>query len=295
MQGLDSSWRNRRVLVTGCTEFLGLEVTRELLHQQAHVIGLVHDRKAGAIFAREQAAGLFHLVQGRIENTFRVHSALAIHEVSAIFHLAESSLSSNSTGKNRAVDDRGTTAVLQAAALYSHRLPIVVASPSNQLRVLNSEVGGKQAPIGIARFGKLFGGRDNSESSIIARTISFLNEREREVAREDSSHDFVFIRDAARACLAVGEAIDSGSYPLDATFRTGWEMSEAEMAENVRDMIAGHALKAGFEEETPANPFSWRPEYSFVDALADAIECYRATARSRNESIRSTYPGRKAA
>jgi nucleoside-diphosphate-sugar epimerase len=298
MEESTSQWRGRRVLVTGCTGFLGAAVTAELLNQQAHVIGLIRDRNMGAMFAREREAGLFHLIHGRIENTFRIHSAVAIHEVSAIFHLAHESAepkaSSMPSEVSQIADDRGTAAVLRAAALHHPRLPVIVAKPVNQLRILNSDVERATIPHGIARFGELFGGTDRGMSRVVPRTIATLLARETGVAIEGSARDFVFIRDAARACLAVAEAVGSGSYPLDVTFRSGWELTEAEMTRVIGDVFAGRKPKVAFEE-TPANPFGWRPASSFDAAVTETIEGYRESARSRAETTRLTDPVRKAA
>jgi len=301
MEGCTSQWCGRRVLVTGCTGFLGAAVTAELLNQQAHVIGLIRDRNAGAIFAREREAGLFHLVHGRIENTFRIHSALAIHEVSAIFHLANESAepkASNMPGEESQIaDDRGTAAVLRAAALHHPRLPVIVAKPANQLRILNSNVEGTAIPNGVVRFGELFGGTDRRMSRVVPRTIAAHLARESGSAIESSkgsTRDFVFIRDAARACLAVAEAVGSGSYPLDVTFRSGWKLTESEMARFVGDVFAGRKPEIALEE-SPANPFGWRPANSLEAAVTETIEWYRESARSQAESTRGTDLARKAA
>ncbi len=301
MEGRTSQWRGRRVLVTGCTGFLGAAVTAELLNQQAHVIGLIRDRNAGAIFAREREAGLFHLVHGSIENTFRIHSALAIHEVSAIFHLAHESAEPKPPRKpseaSQIAADRGTAAVLRAAALHHPRLPVIVAKPANQLRILNSDVEGAAIPPGIVRFGELFGGTDRRMSQVVPRTIASLLARESGVATEgskSSTHDFVFIRDAARACLAVAEAVGSGSHSLDVTFRSGWELTEAEMARFVGDVFAGRKPEVTLREP-PTNSFGWRPANTLEAAVTETIECYREAARSQAESSRATDRLRRAA
>ena len=88
MDDADQPWSGRRVLVTGCTGFLGGWTVRDLLARGAAVVGLVRDRAAAGRFARHGLAGRVYPVHGRIENTFRLHSSLAVHEVSAVFHLA---------------------------------------------------------------------------------------------------------------------------------------------------------------------------------------------------------------
>src|SRR5438477_8109894 len=109
-----SFWRGRKVLVTGCTGFLGGAVARELLARGAEVVGLINEQPAPDLIGAQ--GGRVHLVRGRTDNVFRLHSAMAVHEVSAVFHLA---------AHGPFAEDRGTPAVLQAANLYSRRVPVV--------------------------------------------------------------------------------------------------------------------------------------------------------------------------
>src|SRR5258708_24629045 len=100
-----SPWRGRRVLVTGYTGFLGSAVARELFARGAEVVGLVNDRPAHEISGADPGGGRVHLVRGRTDNVFRLHSAMAVHEIAAVFHLAAHA---------PFPQDRGTPALLPA-------------------------------------------------------------------------------------------------------------------------------------------------------------------------------------
>jgi NAD(P)-dependent dehydrogenase (short-subunit alcohol dehydrogenase family) len=178
MDGDASPWHGRRVLVAGCTGFLGIAVTRELVARGATVIGLVRDRSRAAVIADEIAAGTVRVVHGRVEDAARMHSAMAVHEVSAAFDFTGS--------------DRGTTALLGAAALYHPRLPVVTARPANQLRINLDQK--PPVPFGVARFGEL---------------------------AADAAADGLTVGDAARACLALAEALAADGTSRDITFRPG--------------------------------------------------------------------------
>src|SRR6185312_12270322 len=124
-----SRWRGRRVLVTGCTGFLGGAVVEELLARGSQVIGLVRDRGSAAVLARHQLAGRVRIVHGRCEDLFRIHSALAIHEAHAVFHLAACEPLDT---------DGGTATVLEAIRRFDPRIPMVVARRPDALALADS-------------------------------------------------------------------------------------------------------------------------------------------------------------
>ncbi len=282
MDAQPSPWRGRRVLVTGCTGFLGSAVTRELLTRGAVVVGLV--RSAAAGFARERDSGQFRPVHGRVEDIFRLHSALAVHEVSAVFHLASSTPFGN---------DRGTAAVLRAASLYHPRLVVVAPRPSGELRLATGEEEPPAVPFGVARFGELFGGGDRKAFRVVPRTVrGLLAETPEPTATDGPTRDFVFVRDAARACLLLAESVATECRPLDFTFRSGWELDEGTMARLVAEVLAGRT-PAPSVAEPPANPLGWQPETPLGAALAETLAWYWEHGRPRAGD--SQKSGRKAA
>lgn len=258
MDATPSMWNGRRVLVTGCTGFLGGAVARELLSRGAAVVGLVRDRSRAAELVSEIASGQLHIVHGIVEDSPRLHSTMAIHEVSAVFHLVES--------------ERGTAAVLRAAALHDPLVPIVMARPAQGLRIA-SEAAPPTGRVGIARFGEVFGPRDRRLDRIVPRTVTALLTKQPATLSNDRQRDFVFVRDAARACLALAEAVSQAGHSLDHAFQSGWECTDRTMMEYVTRQLAGQV-----DEMRPAqcdNPLGWRAETALNDALAETIEWYR--------------------
>ena len=278
METHTSTWRGRRVLVTGCTGFLGSAVTRELFARGAVVVGLVRDRARGAEFSRSDQ---FRAVYGRAEDAIRLHTAMAVHEVSAVFHLATADPSGN---------DRGTLAVLRAAGLYHSKVPVVVARPAHQLR-LALEVQASPVPLGIARFGEVFGPGDRNGGRVVQRTIAALLGGDQAPAEDGPTRDFVFVRDAARACLALAEAVGARCEPLDHTFRSGWELTRRAMTALVADVIAGKTpdLPVG---KSPSNPLGWQPTTTLTDALGETIAWYRESFGTHGMRV---VEGRRAA
>jgi CDP-glucose 4,6-dehydratase len=280
-----SPWPGRRVLVTGCTGLLGGAVVRELLGRGAEVVGLVRDRAGDAEFTRHKLAGKAHVLHGRVEDTFRIHSALAVYEVGAVFHLAAGDPNQ---------PDRGTATVLEAVRRYDPRIPVVLAKPAGE-----PEVPGQPPPVplGVARFGELFGGGDRKVFRVVPATVVGLITGDRGAPAADGpARDFVFVRDAARACLVLADAVARrpGVHLAEAAFRSGWALTDREMAAAVRDAFAGRVPHLP-RTDAPANPLGWEPVESFPDAVGATIAWYREFLRTRFFGTRPSDPPHRAA
>jgi len=260
----DSHWRGKRVLITGCTGFLGGAVARELFACGAEVVGLIHQRPGTTIFGAGQA-GRVHFVHGRADNVFRLHSAMAVHEVAAVFHLA-------SEGVFGA--EGGTHAVIQAAKLYSRRVPVVTARPLQQLAIARTEEMYEDR-LSVVRFGELFGPGDRKLFRVVPATAMALLAGEAPTMPTDGpARDFVFIRDAARACLLAAKAAATRG-PESYSFRSGWLLTERQMAVGVRNVHACHSVDIP-DTAGPINPLGWQPAQSLTEAIDETLAWYRA-------------------
>jgi len=273
MEAAPLDWSGRSVLVTGCTGFLGGAVARELLQRGAKVIGLVRERGGASPFAREIADGHFHAVYGHIEDSARLHSAMAVHEISAVFYCAKS--------------DPGLHALMRAATLYHPRLPLVTARQSRPLRIARTE-NQFSLPVGVARFGELFGPRFRDLSQIIPRSILSLLRDETIQPTHGASRDFVFIRDAARACLLLAEATAVTGDCLDYTFQTGWSFSDSAMSGMVSAALAGRGTEPKVLQ--PSNPLGWNTQISLTSALEETIDWCRQYAGANRLRGKDSLP-----
>ncbi len=259
-----SPWCGRRVLVTGCTGFLGGAVARELFAVGAEVVGLVHERPGNDIFGPGQG-GRVHFVHGRADNIFRLHSAMSVYEIVAVFHLG---------APDPFGEDRCTPAVLEAAKLYSRRVPVVTAKPLPQLALANTGEPYHEEGLSIARFGAVFGPGDRKVFRIVPATATALHAGEGFALPPDGPPtDFVHIRDAARAILRVAEDVAARG-PGEYDFRSGWLMSDRRMVATVRDVFNGVAPEAT-EAMPHANPLGWAPRLTFTEAVTETLEWYR--------------------
>ena len=263
MDNPSSRWRGRRVLVTGCTGFLGSWVARELLAAGAEVVGLVRDR------AEPPAADGVRPVFGRVEDSFRLYSALAVHEVAAVFHLADPS-----------GPDRGTATVLDAVRLYNPRVPVVTARPAAEPVAVSPSL---RVPFGVARFGEVFGGGDRKTVRVVPATAIGLITGDGSAPTEPGGpRDFVYAPDAARALVRLAESV--AAVPLahlqDVGFRSGWQFDDRGMADAVRAAFDGRA-EAVSENGPPDNPLGWRRATTLAAALSETVAWYREFLRGR--------------
>jgi nucleoside-diphosphate-sugar epimerase len=276
MEAATSPWHGRRALVTGCTGFLGGAVTRELVRLGATVVGLVRNPSRGSEYVREVASGRIRLVYGRVEDSARLHAAMAVHEVSAVFELTDSG--------------KGLDSATRAAGLYHARVPVVAARPTFQLRIAGGDATGP-TPLGVARFGELFGPRDRKQTRLVPRTAPALLAGETPALTDGPARDFVFVRDAARACLLLAEEVGRAGHALDCTFRSGWELTDRGMARLLSDVVGANGPEFGASELN--NPCGWRPELALTQTLAETLAWYKQSSASNNP--RSSTPTRRAA
>jgi nucleoside-diphosphate-sugar epimerase len=289
-----SVWRGRTALVTGCTGFLGEAVTRELLQRGATVVAYLEKRFASPVLFQLNHGGQLRPVYGRIEDTCRLYSAIAIHEASVVFNLAEHTGMPPSASSHREDDrdDCGVAAVLRAAALRHSRLPVIAVRPTEHVRLMGAEPGGT-TPHGIARFGELFGEGDGRLSRTVPRLLTALLSGERVPVNGDMQRDYVYVRDAARACLAVAEAIGQGETRVDAAFRSGWQFCEADVVKLLTSSLAGSDPQC---MQAPVNnPFGWQPAFALAEALHRTIEWHRELATGSLNPSPPKHTLRKAA
>jgi nucleoside-diphosphate-sugar epimerase len=247
-------WHGRRVLVTGCAGFLGGAVSRALLGHGAAVVGLVHRTPTDLHRHRH-----FETIRGRAEDTFRVYSALAVHRIDAVFHLASGPVFAS---------DRVASAVVEAVRRFDPTVPVVMAHPDDCLKLADSRV---PVPLGVARFGEVFGPGERRPF----RTVpSIMNGETRRT--NDAPRDFVYLDDAARALLVLGESLDRTPHLRDETFRSGWNLSDRQLATAVRDVTDGRPALL-LSVNPPANPLDWHPAKSFADAMAETLAWYQSS------------------
>ncbi len=234
-------WRDRPVLVTGCTGILGSWLTQTLVEQGAQVVGLVRDWVAQSLLVRSGTMDRINIVRGDIRNAPLMARTFAEYEVDTCFHLAAQTVVGIA---NRApvgtldTNIRGTWTVLEAARSWPGTRRVLVASsdkaygaqpdlPYTEVHPLEGrhpyDVSKSCAdliaqtyahtyglPVVITRCGNLYGAGDLNWNRLVPGTMRAVLRGERPVIRSDGSmrRDYVYIADIVEAYLTLAEAMD---------------------------------------------------------------------------------------
>ncbi len=250
-------WRDRRVLVTGCTGLVGSWTTKYLVDRGAHVVGLVRDQVAGSELARSGYAARIDIVRGCVESERRIERILAEYEIQTIFHLAAQTIvgvanrSPISTFKSNI---QGTWCVLEAARRCGYNPQVIVASSDkaygDQEKLPYTEDAPLQGrhpydasksctdilaltyghtykmPVAITRCGNFYGGGDLNFNRIVPGTIRSILRGERPIIRSDGSYirDYFYVKDGALAYLHLAECLARNPQLAGEAFNFSTEM-----------------------------------------------------------------------
>ena len=81
-------WKDKKVLVTGCTGFLGYWLTTLLLKLGSNVVGLIRDRTPHGNFYLSRLDKSINVIYGTISDYRTIERAINEYNVSIVFHLA---------------------------------------------------------------------------------------------------------------------------------------------------------------------------------------------------------------
>lgn len=234
-------WKDRSVLVTGCTGFLGSALTTELVARGANVVGLIRDHVPFSDLARNGTLNRINVVRGDLSDLSVLARAYGEYEVDTVFHLAAQAIVGVANRNPVATFEaniEGTWNILEAARQVGTVKRMVVASsdkaygdhdvlPYNEDCALQGrhpyDVSKSCAdlitlsyhhtyklPVSITRCGNLFGGGDLNFNRIVPGTIRTVLEGKRPLIRSDGSplRDYIYVHDAVAAYLCLAEAMD---------------------------------------------------------------------------------------
>ncbi len=272
-----SFWEGRKVLVTGCTGFLGWWLTSELVRHKAEVVGLVRDLTPQAPFFAQGTDKKITMVRGRIEDFDTVERAINEYEIDTVFHLAAQAIvgaANRNPLSTFEANIKGTWIVMEACRHNKLVSRVVVASsdkaygnhdvlPYNEDFALQGshpyDVSKSCAdlialtyhntygtPVCVTRCGNLFGPGDMNFNRIIPGTMQAIMQDKNPVIRSDGSpmRDYVFVLDIARAYMMLAEHMDDKSIHGTAfNFGTGEPVSVLELTNKMLKVADREDLK----------------------------------------------------
>ncbi|MCS6863861.1 MAG: NAD(P)-dependent oxidoreductase [Gemmataceae bacterium] len=271
---IDTSWRGRRVFISGDVEFLGHALVNELIRQGAEVVVFVPNRPTGDQLQADFRHQL-HLIYGRTDNLFRLHSAMAVHEIGVVFHCAAA------LTRDQSAEKQELATLLQAAGLYSPHVPVVACFPSS-LDHQETEVGHER--LSVVRVGEVFGPGDRRGGGIVSHIARALCRGEAIGDWDGPARDFIFVRDVATACLLVAQSTvppRGGAW----IFRSGWSMTDRQMARLMEGVWNTRNPELP-PFPRPDNPRGWQPNHTLREALSETLAWYHDLVAAEDHPTR---------
>lgn len=239
---MNDFWRTKNVFITGCTGFLGFWLTRYLLQQGAHVVGLIRDEVPSAAFYREGLHQRITVVHGDVENSALLERTIGEYAIDTVFHLAAQPIVTvayhNPIATFKA-NIEGTWNVLEACRKHHKQMQRIVVASSDkaygQQQKLpyteDAELRGTHPydvskscadllsytyyatygmPVCVTRCGNFYGGGDLNFNRIVPGTIKSVLFDEPIVIRSDGTplRDYLYIQDAVHAYCTLAEKIE---------------------------------------------------------------------------------------
>ena len=232
-------WKERNVLITGATGFLGTWLSKDLIEKGANVIALVRDEipnmplRTMGIFEKLHAAPI-----GNITNYNSVMRIINEYEVETCFHLAAQTIvgtaKRNPTNTFR-VNIEGSWNIFEAVRNSQTVKELIIAStdkvygepmemPIKETHPLLAEYPYDASkvcverlartyfttygmPVTITRCCNIYGGGDLNFSRIIPGTVRSIIMNQNPILRSDGTpvRDLIFVKDAANAYVTLAE------------------------------------------------------------------------------------------
>lgn len=310
-------WRDKQVLVTGATGFLGGWLVEELYNQEAQVITIVRDSRPDCRFYRDSLDQGAVVVAGDLKDAELVKRVVGDYEIDTIFHLGAQTIvrigemspvetfQSNITGTWNILDAAKAGRVRRTVIASSDKaygnidppyiedMPLAGVNPYDVSKscgdlIANSYHQTYGTPVSIVRCSNLYGGGDLNWNRIIPGTIRSVLRGENPVIRGDGlmKRDYMYVKDAVRAYLAVGASEKANGQAFN--FGTETPTTVLEVVSKILDVMGSHSapeVQAKPSKEIKAqwlsiakarSMLSWKPEWTLQSGLEDTVSWYRS-------------------
>ncbi len=250
-------WNGRRVLVTGATGVVGLNMVNRLQEYEAEIVALVRDwvprtRALGKWLDGESSVSL---VRGDLEDYNLIMRTLAEYETECVFHLGAQTIvgvGNRSPLTTFKANIEGTWSLLEAARVlngYANDLKAVCVASSDKAYGSSKELPYQEEmplhgehpydvsksctdliaqcygrtyglPVSIARMGNIYGPGDLNFNRIVPGTIRSVLEQKAPEIRSDGTpvREYFYVEDAVDAYLTLAEKTIASSIAAGEAF-----------------------------------------------------------------------------
>ncbi len=324
-----SFWSGRSVFVTGGTGLVGSWLVKKLLAAKANVVLLVKDVNPQSEIVRSGDLGRCAVTYGNLEDFDTLEYAINLYDVDTVFHLGAQTqvgVAYRYPLKTFEANVRGTYNLLEACRIHPGLVKrIVVASTdkaygtqkilpyteTTPLDARNSYDVSKSCadliaqayfhtynlPVGITRFGNVYGGGDWNQKRIVPGTVIDLANGKAPVLRSDGTplRDYIFVEDVAEGYLRLAEKLDDPAVVGQAfNFSNGKPVSVLQIVGAIQKLMGREDLKPiilnNAKAEIPEqyldatkakNLLGWQARFSLDAGLKQSIDWYLKFLASR--------------
>lgn len=267
----DDFWKDRNVLVTGCTGLLGSWLTKSIAEKEACVVGLIRDLVPRSNLNWSGFDNDIISVRGEIEDYFLLERTINEYEIDTVFHLAAQTIvtiANRNPISTFKANIEGTWNILEACRRSPLVKRIVVASSDkaygDQATLPydeNTPLEGRHPydvskscadlicrsyyetyglPVCVTRCGNFYGGGDLNFNRIVPGTIRSIFNNERPIIRSDGNYlrDYFYIKDGAKSYMLLAEKMESRKIHGEAfNFSTEYPITVLEIVNKILSLM----------------------------------------------------------
>ena len=264
----DEFWKDRNVLVTGCTGLLGSWLTKSLAEKEANVVGLIRDLVPRSNLNWSGFNNKIISVRGEIEDYFLLERTINEYEIDTVFHLAAQTIvtiANRNPISTFKANIEGTWNILEACRRsplvkriivassdkaygdqeklpYDEKTPLEGRHPYDVSKscadlICRSYFGTYGLPVCTTRCGNFYGGGDLNFNRIVPGTIRSILDNERPVVRSDGKflRDYFYIKDGVQSYILLAEKMEDKRIHGEAfNFSTERPMTVLEIVDMIR-------------------------------------------------------------
>jgi CDP-glucose 4,6-dehydratase len=324
-----SFWEGRSVFVTGGTGLVGSWLVKKLLAARAQIVLLVKDTHPHSEISRSGDIEKVAITYGNLEDFETLEYAINLYNVDTVFHLGAQTqvgVAHRYPLKTFESNIRGTYNLLEACRIHSKLVKRVVVASTDKAygaqKVLpytedtpldarhsyevskscadllaQSYIHTYQVPLGITRFGNVYGGGDWNLNRIVPGTIINLAQSKPPLIRSDGTplRDYIYVEDVAEGYLQLAEKLENPAVTGQAfNFSNEQPISVLEIVAAIRKLMGREDLEPVIQDVATAEIaeqsldaskakklLGWQPRFSLEEGLKKTIDWYLASLASR--------------